>query len=150
MHTKHACVVITCAVICTLAHERIANRCIHLVYKFLKLFACSGENHSASYKYIWLFGCFYEFNCIINVTVCNCFCLTLRKLDFLLGVLYQICRNILWNIHKYRTRSAFSCYIESSAYCICKLLYILYNKAVFGYRRCNSGNIYLLKAVLSK
>ena len=45
---------------------------------------------------------------------------------------------------------AFSCYIEGSAYCICKLLYILYNKAVFGYRRCNSGNIYLLKAVLSK
>ena len=150
MHTKHACVVITCAVICTLAHQCIANRCIHLVYKLLKLFACSGENHSTSNKYIWLFGCFYEFNCIVNVTVCYCFCLTLRKLDFLFCVLYQICRNILWNIHKHRTRSAFSCYVKGSAYCIRKLLDILYNKAVFGYRCCNSGNIYLLKAVLSK
>ena len=150
MHAYHTCISIFPAVKSTFTHQRICHRCLYFAYKLSELICRICTNDTAAHKNKWSDRMFDQSDNFLHRLFTDLIRLAFDRRRHLIFILSFCTGDILWNIHKNRSRTPCLSNRECTADGIRQLIHIFDNKIMFCHRHCNTGDIDFLKTIFAK
>ena len=149
VHTDHTGIVVCRTVISALAHQTVAYRSIHLLYKLSQFRRSTGDDRTTAHIDERALGSLQQFQCIIDIGIR----ITLRlwnQIRFFFLIFTLCSGHILGNIYQHRPGSSALCDRKRLADGVGQFGHILYNETMLGDRHRHPGDIHFLESILAQ